>query len=57
VEGGVSLRELARRAGVPAAVVSRFVRAERGVTFGVAAKLLAAVGLELVARNGRKVNG
>lgn len=46
-ESGLSGNQLAHQAGVPQAVVSRFLRAERTITLDTASKLTAALGLEL----------
>lgn len=44
---GRSLNELGRLSGVSAAALSRFMRHERDLTFGTAAKVCAALGLGL----------
>lgn len=46
-QSGLSGNQVAYRAGVPQAVVSRFLRGERSITLNTAAKLAAALGLEL----------
>ena len=51
---GLSLAQLARATGVHRAQLSRFMRAERTLTFAVAGKLCAYLGLELTARPSKR---
>jgi transcriptional regulator with XRE-family HTH domain len=49
-ERGVQQAELARRAGMSEAAVSRFVRGSRGLSFEAIDRVLGVLGLEVVIR-------
>jgi plasmid maintenance system antidote protein VapI len=46
---GLSVNALAKRSGVPQAVLQRFLAGQRGITLDTAEKLCASLGLELQA--------
>jgi transcriptional regulator with XRE-family HTH domain len=48
--GGIEQAELARRAGMSEAMISRFLRGERGLSPGAIDEVLNVLGLEIVIR-------
>ena len=53
-QSGWSIYRLAKDSGVSQPVVSRFVNGKRGITLATASKLAEVLGLELVAKKGKK---
>lgn len=53
-DAGVSLNELARRAGVSQGQLSRFVRGERNLSLESASKLMIALGLRVAPATTRR---
>ena len=53
-ESDMSLVQLAERSGVNKGILSRFLRRERSMTLGTAARLAEVLGLELRCKKSRK---